>query len=377
MDYSRLEKLSVLWAEQLHLEFEEICWQYNIHLQPPIIEIGTSKSNFGSWDARTRTLRISSFLISNYSWAVTQNVFKHEIGHQICSEIFHSRGTAHGDDFIKACKMLGLPEEYQNASCHMPEHILFLTKGTSYSVGGRKMISKVEKLLSLAQSANEHEANLAMQKAKEIIDRYNIASLASEETSKYHHVIINNRKKQMPFYQRRICTILIEFFFVKVVTASLYDPHTNNTYKTIELFGTPENVTLAEYCYSFLQNRLLFLWNQNRHKFSGKVRTEKSSFYMGVLDGFYDQLAKIGRADKLKIPTPYPGEGKGLHELMVFEDTCLDAYVQMRFPRLRKISRRGSKVYSSTYQVGVENGNSLTLSKGLTKADGNRGRFLG
>ncbi len=373
---STFEKLFAFWAQQLHHEFEDICWQYSIRLQAPIIEISRSNTNYGSWKAGTRTLCISSYLITNYSWAVTQNVFKHEIAHQICSEIFHSRETAHGKDFEKACELLGLPEGYRGAGCDLPEHLSLLTKETVFTSGGRKFITKVEKLLALARSANEHEATLAMQKANELVDKYNLACLAAGNESCYYHVIINNKKKQIPSYQRRICSILIEFFYVKVVTSSLYDPHTDQSHKTIEVFGTQENVTLAEYCYHFLENRLAFLWKQNRHKYTGKVRTERTSYYLGVLNGFHKQLSRRrGVASEKKVNSD-PAKITDLKALLRVEDTKLDAYVQMRFPRLRKISRRGLKIYPTTYDEGVESGKALKLSKGISVNDGNRGRLI-
>jgi hypothetical protein len=218
----------------------------------------------------------------------------------------------------------------------------------------------VEKLLALSQSSNEHEATLAMQKANELIEKHHIRELGCAREHRYGYGIIDRKKKRIEGYQRRICTILHDFFFVKVVLSSLYDPLVNDTFKTIELLGTRENVAIAEYCYHFLENRLASLWSLNRKRFKGSVRTEKNSYYLGLLRGFYQKLQeqKSGRKD----PHIEPRVG----DLIVAEEKRLDTFVGMCFPRLRRISRPGPKVYSGTYNEGVATGKTITFAEGLT-----------
>jgi hypothetical protein len=134
---------------------------------------------------------------------------------------------------------------------------------------------------------------------------------------------------------------------------------TNDTYKTIELLGTKENVTIAEYCYHFLENRLASLWSLNRKRFKGSVRTEKNSYYLGLLRGFYQKLE-----EQKKVKEDIPIEPK-MGDLIVAEEKRLESFVGMRFPRLRRISRGGIKVYGSTYNEGVETGKTITFSEGL------------
>jgi hypothetical protein len=134
---------------------------------------------------------------------------------------------------------------------------------------------------------------------------------------------------------------------------------TNDTYKTIELLGTKENVTIAEYCYHFLENRLASLWSLNRKRFKGSVRTEKNSYYLGLLRGFHQKLQ-----DQKKVKEDIPIEPR-MGDLIVAEEKRLENFVGMRFPRLRRISRGGIKVYGSTYNEGVETGKTITFSEGL------------
>lgn len=373
-----IEKFSSLWAKQLHVEFEDICWQYNINLRAPVFEISQSEKQLGSWHPGIRTVKISSFLIANHSWSVTIAVLKHEMAHQICSEIYHSHEVAHGEAFNVACSFLGLPEEYRRASGDLPENVTRLESGMEPTSNARRFIDKVEKLLSLAKSSNEHEASLAMRKANELIEKYNIGQLGNHDV-RYFCVIIDKKKKRIETYQRQICSILRDFFYVKIVNSDLYDPLVNQTYKTIELLGTVENTTIAEYCYYFLENQLASLWSQNKSQFNGNTRTEKNSYYLGILNGFYVKLrrnAENSQAVKAGMEVNCRDHTKTVCSLIVAEDKKLREFVGMKFPRLSSISTPGPKIYKNTYAEGVEAGGKITFHKGVSSTDGNKANLL-
>jgi ribosomal protein S15P/S13E len=353
------DKLQHLWLQQLQLEFEEICMSYDLYLMMPVFEITDAKKELGAWCPETRTLRLSRHLILNYSWSVTIQVLKHEMAHQLCSERTDIVGGPHGEGFQQACALLGVLPEYRRPGVVVVETVEQASGGSKISERGRECMAKVEKLLALSQSSNEHEAALAIQKANDLIEKYHIQELSGDQQHRYGFGIIDRKRKRIESYQRRICSILHDFFFVKVVLSSLYDPMTNDTYKTIELLGTKENVTIAEYCYHFLENRLASLWSLNRKRFKGSVRTEKNSYYLGLLRGFYQKLE-----EQKKVKEDIPIEPK-MGDLIVAEEKRLESFVGMRFPRLRRISRGGIKVYGSTYNEGVETGKTITFSEGL------------
>lgn len=367
-----------IWARQLLCEFDDICWHYNLELAAPIFEISKSQKTMGAWLPESRTIKISASLITGYSWTVTLNVLKHEIAHQVCSEIFNSRETAHGAAFQHACEMLGVPEGYRRAGGDLPEQVELLAGGTKLSARGRKFIAKVEKLLALARSSNENEAALAMQKANELIERYNLRQLADDEQGNYTYVIINHHKKRIESYQRRISLILRDFFHVKVVSSFLYEPLSDHTHKTIELLGTSENVAIAEYCYYFLEDRLAVLWRRNRHRYGGKTRTEKNSYYLGLLKGFYEKLRQQAENSQAAVEVGLARKDKAgdMRALLKAADSRLDDFVGRRFPRLRTLAHRGPRIYKQTYSDGVEAGREITLHKGVARHDGNLGALL-
>lgn len=358
------------WLSELHNEHENICWRYKVTLPMPNLEISGSRTEWGVWDATFRTLKISAHLIKKQPWDVVLHVFKHEMAHQIVTDIFHS-AEGHGELFRAACKMIGVPEEFQGAKGDLKRPIADFRKQKMES-DGFGMLEKVRKLLSLAQSENENESFLAMRKANELIEKYNIDRVEQDRASGYVYAIINHKKKRVENYQRRICNILTGHFFVKVVYADLFDAGNCQVYKTIELMGTSENVAISEYVYYFLMNQMEILWKV--HQRAKTVSRNKRSYRLGLLEGLHDKLDMEARERKLQY-----GEGMShdnVSALICAGDKNLKAFTKMRFPRLVSSRSRAATVNMDTFQAGMDDGKQLKIYKGIEGKDGYGGKLL-
>ena len=246
------------WVSQLYREHQRIRWSFKIDLAQPAICLFDSQRSWGQWDGQSRTIKISWRLISGYSWDLVVNILKHEMAHQLVQEHFPS-DDAHGPLFQEACALLGLDEEFRRASGDLPQP----SPTAAANEGGKhRIMDKVRKLLSLAQSNNEHEALLAMKKVNELIEKYNIGQPGEKSPDNYCYKIINPKRKRIELYQRLICTLLGDYFFVEVICADLYDAASDQVHKVIELLGLRENVEIAEYVYFFLVKQLEILWRQ-------------------------------------------------------------------------------------------------------------------
>ncbi len=360
-----------IWGRQLLQEFETICWQYGLKLTAPLFEISSSRSHYGSWRSTDRIITISSVLIKNFSWDITLQILKHEIAHQVCSDLHADYHGGHGARFQQACDLLGLAPEFRRAGGDLPT--LFESSETSsdQTVSGRRFIKKISKLLALAGSANEHEANLAMTKAGQLMDKYNLRQIEDDVKKGCSYLIINRRKKRIEGYQRKICLILQNFFYVRIIYASLYDPASDAVHKVIELLGKQENVKVAEYVYYFLEDRLATLWQRNRHKHRGNARRARNSYYLGLLEGFYRKLKK--QNNHLQPSSSAPSTTSAL---VVTADRHLNQFIANRYPRLSRRSHRGAQIYRQTYDDGVETGRRIVLHHGISKQDGNQGHLL-
>ncbi|MBU1564852.1 MAG: SprT-like domain-containing protein [Proteobacteria bacterium] len=356
----RIDQLQALWLQQLQHEHEDICISHNVLLPTPIFEISDSQKIYGCWQAATGILSLSRHLILQHSWSVTLEVLKHEMAHQLCSVSLQVGNRAHGELFQKACERLGVLPEFRRPGVVVKDLVHEAAARSELSESGRRCLAKIEKLLALGRSANEHEAALAMEKANALLEKYHLHGLGEGGEHRYACVIIDRKKKKIASYQRHICSILQEFFFVRIVLSQLYDPCRNDSFKTVELFGTRENVAIAEYCFHFLENHLALLWSANRDRFRGVVQTEKNSYFLGLLRGFHQKLREQKKSRTEKTFQPQAGA------LILAEEQRLAWFVGMRFPRLRRASTRGSKVYGATYQEGVEAGRHITLNDAVT-----------
>lgn len=313
----------------------------------------------GCWQSSTRSLRISEHLIRSYPWSTTLQVLKHEMAHQYCEEVSCDNDSAHGESFQRACILLGVLPVYRGAQVISEALLRDIAEGEGGRGKSCKILSKIEKLLALGESSNSHEAEVALQKASLLIDKYQVDQLTVGDHENYTVTVVETGRKQVATYRRYICNILQEFFYVRVVLAEAYVPLTNGTQKTIELLGTAENVAIAEYCFHFLENQLEILWKQFHLATGKKGRTQKNSYYLGVVLGFYQKL-KIQSAAATAVTSQQK-------ELLVVEDTRLGLFVQNQFPRLQKSSARSSRVDRDSYQQGMTEGQRLSLKGGVER----------
>lgn len=370
-----------VWGRQLLAEFANINWQYGLTLATPVFAITEATTRYGSWHAATRTIGISSRLITGHSWDITCQILKHEMAHQICSELFGDNDGGHGPAFQGACDLLGLPAPYRLAAGDLPESVTPDPAKNQQTEKGRQFIRRLGKLLALAGSNNEHEAAMAMEKASQLMTRHNLQQLLEETQSGFTSLIINTHSQRLETWQHTICSILVGFFHVKVVTASLYAPLQDCQHKTIEIFGRQENVEIAEYAYAFLAGQLASLWQQNRARVGGKGIRARNSYYLGLLRGFYDKLeAQQSRADT---PPAQPektaaehGRQPAITALVLAENRALDHFIGTRFPRLRRRSGGGAIIFKDTYEQGRSDGKELVMHKGVTDKGHSRGLLL-
>lgn len=353
------DRLHASWLCQLTREYNDICYQYGIRLTPPILTLSSNRRQLGCWSAADRRLSLSHVLISSHPWRLTLQVLKHEMAHQMVSELYGREEGSHGPLFRRACTALGLDAPFHRATADLADGLAAQSAAAATTEQGRMLIEKVRKLLALGESDNEHEAALALQRAGEILARYRLDFDGLAEDQGLVHRTINTGQQTLPVHRKSICSLLETCFAVRVICASLYDPRTDCSFKTIELLGREEQVAIAEHCYHFLENRLQTLWEKNHRNFSGNRRIAKKSYYLGLLAGFRETLERAWGARAAQDGPPPPPNG--LPVLRVEQQ--LDDFVATRFPRLRRMRRQGGAMYREAYQEAVATGREITLHR--------------
>ncbi|OGR00448.1 MAG: hypothetical protein A2505_00235 [Deltaproteobacteria bacterium RIFOXYD12_FULL_55_16] len=349
-------RLLEVWRRQLAQEYRHLCWRYRVRLRLPLFEIREGQNRAGSWSPGQDTLSLASWLIRDHSWDVVLEVLKHEMSHQYVQQIL-GRGDElpHGPAFQEACDRLGVEPEFRAAQGAIPR---LLNRKEGKSEG---MLARVEKLFALAQSANEHEAALAMQKANALLRRYNLERLDRHSPSAYDYLIIRPGGKRIAAHQRVMAALLKDFFYVNVVIARQFEARSGETLRVIELTGARENLAVAGHIYYFLSHRLDYLWQEYR-KSTGALGREKNSYWLGVLNGF---RAKLTLQDKEAMRTSGSNTASSL---ICASDPGLIRYYRARYPRLRTVQHAGPLLHADTYQAGQQEGKQLIIHKGVGAA---------
>ena len=344
------------WLAELTNEHRRICHFFNVQLTTPIIRIAELQSSWGLWQSQPRMITIARRLITNYPWNTAIEVLKHEMAHQMVSEIHQRENEHHGKLFRSCCQQLGMAAWSMQAEIELGAQV-FASETEASDTSHNPVLRKVKKLLALGQSGEKHEAELAMQRVQEICMRHNLKSLPQED-DQYVMEILNQHKKRLSREQLAICDLLTSNFAVNVICSSLYSAADNTTHRTLELFGRAAEVKIAEYVYFFLLNQINKLWKKERASLPDVARRSKGSFSEGLLAGFAQTLA---RHDKT-------AAARQAHALTVQLQTQAVSFSKTRCPRVRSVSVAGSRYRRDSYNRGYQAGRKLKLRQGMSNA---------
>lgn len=387
------------WQRQLLREYEKICWYHRVPLRTPLLVISEGRGRAGCWRARPEpgVLELGGWLIRERGWDVVIEVLKHEMSHQYVEQVLgrSSGEPPHGPAFQEACRRLGVHPLFRRAQGEIPR----LHPKKRATATAAPIIARIEKLLALAGSANEHEASLAMTKAGELMRRHNLERLAAgaaaggaaagggtDPADVYDYLVISSGRQRRPSHHLYLAALLRDFFYVKTINYALFDPASGRDHQVLELLGTKENLVVAEYVYHFLEGQLERLW---RHYRTGNRATgrERNSFYVGILSGFREKLARQEQAagsTGVTIPPAAPRPARmdpalaapTCSALVCGQDLDLLDFFHNRYPRLRTVRGQGPRLYRDSYQAGQSQGRRIVIQKGINRQDGNRGRLL-
>lgn len=365
---------------ELNREHEHTCRVYRVNLRPIGITLFDSDTHWGQFDNLTRTISISRKLVNEFSWHHVVGVFRHEMAHQYVAEHdpkSYAEDKPHSERFKEACRRLGIPEQFARASLNLQTFDLDW-RSEQRDEATEKILDKVKKLLALANSTNEHEALLAMERVRNLYAKYNLESLNEQSAKNFVHLVITHRKKRMQPWEQRTISILTEHFFVKVLTFQQFDPLTGKRFHALEVIGTRENVLMAEYVYHFLLHQVEFLLSQSIAAGTLMFRSERSSYRLGVLAGF---ATKLKCAEKAQPTESRAHQSTSLtiigQALAKFRDNpALEDYLAEIYPNLSRGRKSSVTLDYRAFAVGQAAGRSITLNKPLSSQMGNQGRTL-
>lgn len=242
-------------------------------------------------------------------------------------------------------------------------------------MGKSEVAEKIKKLLELSKSCNEHEAALAAQKAKEILEKYNMTLTDVQiHTSEMDELYMKILKKGMMKQGEKV-------YYKKLPHWCLYLCHIDQYFNTtfilhrksgISVLGAKADVEVVSYVYQYLVKEIERLTEVHMGGFKGMPFTTQ----MGIRQAYAIGAAK-GVVGKLKDEaqvraTPRTASGS---DLVAVKGDALKKFVGMKYPRLGKASVKSRlRLDLSSMAKGMEDGRNITIRRGVKT--GERGTLL-
>jgi hypothetical protein len=311
-------------------------------LKKPVLVLSDTEKRLGQWTQARRTLELSRPLVLTRPWLEVTSVLEHEMAHQYVDEVLRILDEPpHGPTFTRVCIERGIDARAAGA----------LVGASLEARIEDRVIVRIRKLLALAGSENQHEAEVAMKKAHELMLRYNIEQAATAHGYDVIHLGAPSRRANP--VELEVMGIISEFFFVEVIRVPVYLPRSGVHAQAFEIMGTRENVAMAEHVYAFLLATADRLWRENRGDRRVRGGRDRLAYQCGVIRGFRDKL--VGERRELK------GQG-----LVWVGDGNLDDFFHARYPRVTR--RRRYVRQSGAHAAGREAGRQVVLHRPVSSS---------
>jgi Protein of unknown function (DUF2786) len=309
----------------------------NGRLREPTFQIDLGTRNLASWTPRTRTISFSAeHLASGTSWKAIEDTLRHEMAHQIVSELFEAgQVPPHGELFRRACQMMGVDGRGGAAAALDPVAL--------------RAMERVRKLLALSSSSEVHEAQSAMEQASRLLLKYNLDQVGIGE-GQVEVRRLGTPCARVPTESKLVSNVLREHFFVQTIWVSDGPVGEQPGGRVLEVIGRPENVEMAAYVHAFLHRSLDRLWE--RFRVDGPSdRRSRGAFRVGVVDGL------LGHLDQQRRVVAETG-------LVWVGDPVVAEFYRSRYPRTRRMGG-GTYLPGDAHQAGQAEGGRLRIHPGI------------
>ncbi len=352
------QKLEHRILHGLACEWETALWvldtSYRERLSRPIFSLGDLKNGWGHFSFEKREICLSRDLVLNHSWDTVQEVLKHEIGHQLAHELLGANGEPpHGPGFMKACRMLRANPEASGNYKPLDERLLGDTASPE-----DKLLVRIKKLMALAQSKNQHEAEAAMEKAHKFIEKHNIDLLKHDEDRHFISVFVGKPALRHFREENYLANLIQDFYFVHNIWVPAYVLEKGKRGNVLEMTGTSQNVKIAVYVHDFVKHYVDSQWAKYNEK-KGLNRYRKSDFAVGIIEGFRSKM-ESQHFEKMA--------GKKL-ALVRIEDPLLKEHVFYKYPRTISVRQNALRRDRHVLDDGRRLGKKLVISKGIEEKE--------
>ncbi|PRP94297.1 SprT-like domain-containing protein [Enhygromyxa salina] len=343
-------ELEVKLLERLAYEWRAINYTYfKDALRQPVLRLSDTRARLGQWHGELRSLEVSLPLVLERPWTHVIEVLKHEVAHQFIDERMNVDETAHGPTFRRICERLGIDARATGdpGDAAGPDTPADASDSTS------RLVARIRKLLALAQSPNQHEAETAATAARRLMLKFNIEVDATEgvDASRRHYGYrhLGRPTGRVLEHDRRLARILLDYFFVEGLWIPVYRPLEGKRGSVLEICGLEANLVMAEHVHAFLSATALRLWSTYKRDSERSSNRDRQAFLAGVMRGFETKLAAQSQqfTEQGLVWVPAPD---------------LNGYFRRRYPKLETV-RRGGARRNEAYAEGSRAGRQIVLSQ--------------
>ena len=271
-----LRRLAVEWEEINRTFFKGA-------LRRPTFALSDARVRLGQWQPQERTIDISRHLIVEHDWGDLVEVLKHEVAHQFVDECLAVHEPPHGPTFRSICERLGIrgAPSLRLAGAPSSAH-----EDPAWS----RQVARIRKLLALATSPNQHEAENAATAAQRLMLRFNIEVDQIAERPGYGFRHLGRPSGRIFEYQRRGAVILGEHFFVEAIWVPVYRAREAKRGSVLEICGSEPNLAMAHYVHDFLHATAARQWQEYKERSGIRSNRDRHGFLAGVMVGFAAKL---------------------------------------------------------------------------------------
>jgi hypothetical protein len=223
----------------------------------------------------------------------------------------------------------------------------------------KTVLIKIQKLLSLANSDNEHEARLAAEKANALLIKHNLTMQQAKDVSEDYENTVLDLGKRAPVVTKYINSIVLKHFFVELIRSRRYGK------STISVLGTKTNVEIAVYVHSYLTIQFESLWKAYKAR-TGVDASAKQSYWMGLFRGLDAQLSAQRAAVQRETG------------LVVVKDMGLEKFKASQFNQLTKSAKTNVNIKdTNAMAAGREDGAKMRITKAMHSSGSGQTLALG
>ena len=237
----------------------------------------------------------------------------------------------------------------------------------------QKIIEKLQKLLALSASDNEHEAALAMSKAEALMREHNLSvadvaingSGADVESKEVYGLT-----KAYQSWEGQLGCAIAKAFDGHAVRNRYYD-----SWKLTFVAGVTDLSIIIDLFERLRQtigrmSREYTKKNYSADVFYGSRETFKKSYRMGLLNTIFNRLKKF---KENTAPDDIARNSCGLtgKELMIVKDKAVSEKLHLMFPNLKHGRKgRSTRINITAYQQGQTDGHNVSLHRSVSGSDG-------